>query len=182
MNSAKFLKTAWAFAGSRNFSVFVLVMSVTYALILAVFRIGFRVEERWLYILADLWPYRLLYALFFLNLILFGIDWVPAVIRRCNSAWLPQRTEHPGRFDGATPIPDTGFRVEDLKQYLRRRGYRVRDADSDMPRAPGSVRHAGAFHASRGRYSLLGTLLFHAGFLLLLRREYRPRLAWNAPA
>ncbi len=168
MTSQKTWRTLWAFAGSRNFSVFVLVMSITYVLILAVFRIVFGVEERWLYIVADLLPYKVLYALFFLNLILFGIGWVPAVIRRCKLPELDERAEHPGRLDHATQVPDAGFRVEDLKQYLRRRGYRVRGAQRGRAPAEDAPRPGNVFYASRGRYSRIGNLLFHAGFLLLL--------------
>lgn len=158
----------WEFAGSRNFSVFVFVMSITFALILAVFRIGFRVEERWLYIVADLWPYKLLYALFFLNLIVLGIGWVPAVIRVCRLAPLPERLEQAGRSGSDIEVPATGFRFEDLRQFLRRRGYRVRGAEGhhgDLCSTPGCTT---LVYASKGRYSLIGNLLFHAGFLLVL--------------
>jgi len=158
MTSARLLKSLWALAGSRALSVFVLVTSVTYALVLAVF--GVLVETRWLDIMAGLYPFRLLYALFFLNLVLFGIGWVPGVVRRCRRA----EPALPGRLEHARQIPGAGFRVEDLKQFLRRRGYRILDAAAmDVPPGQASV-----FYASRGRYSPLGNLLFHAGFLLLL--------------
>lgn len=162
MNSARLLKAIWAFAGSRAFSVFVLVTSVTYALVLATF--GVLVDTRWLDIMAGLYPFKLLYALFFLNLVLFGIGWVPGVVRRCRRAEPAHKTELPDKFEHARQIPGAGFRGEDLKQYLRRRGYRILDdAATDVPPGQASV-----FHASRGRYSPLGNLLFHAGFLLLL--------------
>lgn len=152
MNKAGF-KKAWAFAGSRNFSVFVLVMSITYALVLAVF--GAVVEGRWLDIMALLYPFKLLYALFFLNLILLGIKWVPAVVRRCRQA--DSMLEHEAVVHGSA-VRCSGLRVDDLKQYLKRRCYRVFSA------AGGAT----LLYARRGRYSPLGNLLFHAGFLLLL--------------
>lgn len=168
MSSAKTWRTLWEFAGSRNFSVFVFVMAITHVLILAVFKIGFRVEERWLYVLADLWPYKLLYALFFLNLIVLGIRWVPAVIRMCKLPRLPEMLEQAGRLERCVEVPAAGSRVEDLKQYLRRRGYRVRGADDDHGEVSGTPGHSTLVYASKGRYSLIGNLLFHAGFLLVL--------------
>ncbi|MDH5513303.1 MAG: cytochrome c biogenesis protein ResB [Gammaproteobacteria bacterium] len=164
MTRASAWTTIRAFAGSRNLSVFVLVMSITYVLILAVF--GVLVDDRWLDIIAGLYPFRLLYALFFLNLIALGIGWVPVVRQRCQRAEPPERAENLGRLEHATQVPGTGLRVEDLKRYLRRRGFQVPSAAA----APASdtARHASVFYASRGRFSLVGNLLFHAGFLLLL--------------
>lgn len=164
MTSGNAWTTIRAVAGSRNLSVFVLIMSITYVLILAVF--GVLVETRWLDIIAGLYPFRLLYALFFLNLIVLGIGWVPAVLQRCKRAEPPERAENLGGLEHATQVPGTGFRVEDLKRYLSRRGFQVHSAAS----APASdmARHASLFYASRGRFSLVGNLLFHAGFLLLL--------------
>lgn len=164
MTSGSAWSTIREVVGSRSLSVFVLVMSITYVLILAVF--GVLVEDRWLDIIAGLYPFRLLYALFFLNLVVLGVGWVPIVLQRCKRAEAPERAQNLGRFDHATQVPGTGFRVEDLKQYLRWRGFQVRDGASAP--ASGTAPHASLFHASRGRFSLAGNLLFHAGFLLLL--------------
>lgn len=162
MNSARAWRAAWAFAGSRQLSVFVLVMGITYALILAVFRIGFGVDERWLSVLADLLPYKLFYALFFLNLTVLGIGWVPALFRLRRLPDLAQRVEHPGRFDGAAQVPGAGARIEALERHLMWRGYRF-----SAPAGDGRPQEY-LLCASKGRSSSLGNLLFHAGFLLLL--------------
>ncbi len=162
MNSARAWRAAWAFAGSRQLSVFVLVMGITYALILAVFRIGFGVDERWLSVLADLLPYKLFYALFLVNLTVLGIGWVPALFRLCRLPDLAQRVDHPGRFEGAAQVPGAGVRIEALERHLMRRGYRCSAPAGDgMPQEY-------LLCASKGRSSSLGNLLFHGGFLLLL--------------
>lgn len=166
MNRAGAWRAIWAFAGSKNFSVFVMVMGIADAFVLAIF--GFLVEDRWLDIMAGLYPFRLLYGLFFLNLIALGIWWVPAVVRRCRLPELPERVEHPGRFDHAIQIRNPGFRTEELKKYLRWRGYRIRIATGVSALRSAAGRPETLVHASKGRYSLVGNLLFHAGFLLLL--------------
>ena len=165
MNPAQLLKKIWALAGSRNFSVFVLVMSISYVLILAVF--GLLVEPRWLVILSGLLPFQLLYALFFLNLILVGIRRVPAVIQQCQTAELPQTAEKLSRFKHATPIQGSGFRVQEFKHYLQRRGYQVRVGQGAGDTARGT-QPATLLYASSGRFSPIGNLLFHASFLLIL--------------
>ena len=142
--------------------MFVLVMGITFALILAVF--GVLVETRWLDIITDLYPFRLLYGLFFLNLVAFGIGWVPVVIRRCQAAELSERAAHQGRFEQASEIPGPGLRIADLARHLRRRGYRIAGAAAVNSSAASEC----LLYAHRGRYSMIGNLLFHAAFLLLL--------------
>ncbi|MDH4235216.1 MAG: cytochrome c biogenesis protein ResB, partial [Gallionella sp.] len=83
----------------------------------------------------------------------------------------PESAEKLARFGQAIPAGEpgtgTGFRVRELGQYLKRRGYRVREgADGNNP--PGSSRGIMLLYACRGRFSPLGDLLFHAGFLLIL--------------
>ena len=166
MISGKFLAKIWAVAGSRNLTVFVLVMSISYVLILAVF--GLLVEHHWLDIMSGLYPFQLLYVLFFLNLILIGRRWLPLVMARCKRAGLPDARPGAARFEQGAEVPFAGFRVADLKQFLGRRGYRVRGTDSagvPVDDAPGVVE---IFYASKGRFSLIGNLLFHASFVLLL--------------
>lgn len=167
MSSAKAWRTAWEFAGSRNFSVFVFVMAIVHVLVLAVFRAGFRVEERWLYVLADLWPYRLFYALFFLNLVALGVGWVPAVIRVCKLPPLPERLEPGGRPDRDIEVTGS-LRADELGRHLKRRGYRVARADDDRGAFRDRPGRQTLLYAGKGRYSLAGNLLFHAGFLLVL--------------
>lgn len=166
MINRNFWRTIWAFAGSRNFSVFVLVMASTYVLILAVF--GLLVETRWLNIVAGLYPFRLLYALFFLNLILCAIARAPTVVRRCKSEDFPALGGNVGRMKHAIDVPVTDLRIEDLIQRLRRRGYAVRGAEGGSADADAVSRPVGLIYASRGRFSPMGNLLFHAGFLVLL--------------
>lgn len=161
----KFLRKAADFAGSRSFSVFVLIMSVTYVLILAVF--GLLVDTRWLDILSGLLPFQLLYVLFFLNLILFEIKWLPAVLRRCNKTTPAQSVERLGQLGHAREVAGSGLRVGELALYLKRRGYQVgagTQAGDWDGRGPATV----LLHAGAGRFSPLGNLLFHAGFFLIL--------------
>ncbi len=165
LNPAQLVTKIWALAGSRNFSVFVLVMSISYVLILAVF--GLLVEPKWLDILSGLLPFQLLYGLFFLNLVLIGIRRVPAVMRQCQKTGLPQGREELNRFNPATPTQGAGFKVQELTHYLRRRGYQVQLDQGAGNAAPG-MHPATLLYASSGRFSPLGNLLFHASFLLLL--------------
>ncbi len=166
MISGKFLAKIWAVAGSRNFTVFVLVMSITYALILAVF--GLLVEHHWLDIMTVLYPFQLLYVLFFLNLILVGSRWLPLVIARCKRAGLPDARSSVADLKQGAEVQLAGFRVADLKQFLRRRGYQVRSADSAGVPVDDAPPGVGLFYASKGHFSLIGNLLFHASFVLLL--------------
>lgn len=165
MSSGKFLRKIADLAGSRNFSVFVLVMSISYVLILAVF--GLLVETRWLDIMSGLLPFKLLYALFFLNLILVGIRRVPAVMQQCQRAELPRTAEKLGRFNQATEVQGSGFRIQEFTHYLQRHGYQVQVDQGARNAAPGT-HPATLLYACGGRFSPLGNLLFHASFLLLL--------------
>ena len=162
----------WDFAGSRDLSVFVLLMSITYVLVLFIF--GLLVETRWLNVIAGLLPYKALYALFFLNLILFEIRWIPAVLRRCKREVLPDAVTwlQAGRHRIEVEVSQFGIRA--LEQCLMRRGYNVPIAagaisgaemnDAGKPDAPCRI----LLYASRGRFSPMGNVLFHASFLLLL--------------
>lgn len=152
-------RTVWVFAGSRNLSVFVLIMASTYVLVLAVF--GLLVEARWLEIMAGLYPFRLLYALFFVNLIFCATAWAPAVVRRCRRELLLEPGGKAASLEHAVEVPEAGSRIESIKQRLRQRGYTIRGLE-------GGSAPAGLFYATRGRYSLVGNLMFHAGFLFLL--------------
>ena len=165
INPVQLLKKIGALAGSSNFSVLVLVMSITYVLILAVF--GLLVEAPWLDIMSVLLPFKLLYALFFLNLILVGIRRVPAAIRWCQASELPRTAEELSRFSHATAVRGAGFRVREFTHYLKRRGYRVQLGESES-KVAGERPPAMLFYASSGRFSALGNLLFHASFLMLL--------------
>lgn len=164
LNPVQLLRNMATLAGSRNLSVFVLVMSISYMLILAVF--GLLVELRWLVILSGLLPFQILYALFFLNLILVGITWVPAVIRRCQKAEIPRTVEQLGHFESATEIHGSGFRIQEFTDYLKRRGYQIWAGEG--AHGTRASRPAMLLYASSGRFAPLGNLLFHAAFLLIL--------------
>lgn len=173
MNSRNLLGKMVDFAGSRNFSVFVSVMGITYVLVLAVFALF--VENRWLVVISGLLPYKLLYALFFVNLILLEIKWIPAVVRRCRKTGSPESAEKLARFGQAIPVAApgsvAGIKVGELVRYLKRRGYRVSDGSDGYILSDnlfGNSRGTTLLYACRGRFSPLGDLLFHAGFLLIL--------------
>lgn len=159
--------TIWTLAGSRYLTVFVLVMAITYVLVLAAF--GMLVQTRWLDIIAGLYPYRLLYTLFFVNLVACGIAWLPMVVRRCKREELPEPGAKAARATHVIEVPSPAFRIKDFKQRLRWHGYSILDAASgsgfSSSAASGPVP---VCCARRGRFSLAGNLLFHAGFLLLL--------------
>lgn len=153
MDSRNALRKIWDLAGSRNLSVFVFLMSITYALVLFVF--GLLVESRWLSIIAGLLPYQVLYALFFLNLTLFEIRWIPSVVRRCRKEELPQVVERLQAARQSVEVRACDSRIRAFRQSLQRQGYRIRTAE-------------GVTYACKGRFSPMGNLLFHTSFLLLL--------------
>lgn len=158
MNSQQMLKRSWQWAGSRELSVIILVMCLIYVLIPAIF--SCLIPSKWLDIISGLLPYKVLYALFFINLIIAEIRWIPIVIGQCAMANAPDTPEKLQTFRHATAVPGPGFSVPAFEQYLKRRGFKVRNTAGP----------AGAplLYACRGRFSPIGNLLVHASFLLLL--------------
>lgn len=160
-----FKKRVWDFLGSRDFSVFVFVMALTYALILVIF--GAIVPSSWVDRIGSLLPFKVLYILFFINLIICEIKWIPVVVRKCRMATIPSTPEDLERFRHKIEIRVQGVGGRGLEKYLRRRGYRIKQPIGDPPIPP--FPHSPVlFYASKGRFSPIGNLLFHTGFLFLL--------------
>lgn len=157
-----FKKRAWDFLGSRDFSVFVFVMALTYTLILVIF--GAIVPSSWVDRIGSLLPFKVLYILFFINLIICEIKWIPVVVRKCRMAVPPSTPEDLERFRSKISVSSSEFRVSSFERYLKRRGYKVHNfIDPEL-----ETRNPKLLYASKGRFSPIGNLLFHAGFLFLL--------------
>lgn len=151
-----FKKRFWDFLGSRDLSVFILVMGCAYALILIIF--ATLVPTPWVNRIAWLLPFKILYLLFFVNLIICEIKWIPVVIRRCRKLRPPETPEDLQRFRHKITVQSSELRVQSLERYLRWRGYKIQWSG-----ARGQL-----LHAYKGRFSPLGNLLFHFGFIFLL--------------
>lgn len=157
------------FLGSRDLSVFIFVMACTYALILAVFATA--VPTPWVSRIAWLLPFKLLYLLFFVNLIICEIKWIPVIIRKCRKHRLPTTVEELQRFRHKITFQGSEFRVQSLGKYLKRRGFKVIETEvlSLKSHDPGTKAPVSSLlYAYKGRFSALGNLLFHAGFLFIL--------------
>ncbi len=165
-------KRIWDFLGSRDLSVFILVMGCTYLLLLVIF--GLAVPTPWVNRIATLLPFKVLYLLFFVNLIICEIKWTPVIIRRCRKPRAPETEEDLERFRHKVSVQSSEFRVQSLEKYLRKRGYKVQSPENNPPQSPLNLRGEEPPHvppilyAYKGRFSPLGNLLFHLAFLFLL--------------
>jgi hypothetical protein len=159
----------WDFLGSRDLSVFLFVMACTYSLILIIFATV--VPTPWVNRIAWLLPFKVLYLLFFANLIICEIKWVPVALKRCRKPKPPETEMDLERFRHKIAVSREPSAVNRLEKYLRRRGYKIQwseEKNSSLLTPHSSL----IFHAYRGRLSPLGNLLFHAGFLFLLTGAY----------
>ena len=159
-----FVKKIWDFLGSRKLSVFIFVMACSYALILLVF--AMIVPVSWVNRIGELLPFKVLYTLFFLNLVICEIKWIPVVIRKCYRPRSPETTKDIERFRFKVDGRGLGGETGALERYLKKRGYRVwsskRNDISSLTPLPQTI-----LYAYRGRFSPLGNLFFHVAFLLL---------------
>lgn len=177
-HSKAFLRKLWDFLGSRDLSVFIFVMAVTYIVILAIFATV--ISTPWVNRISTLLPFKVLYLIFFINLIICEIKWIPVILRRCRKPKLPEDLQ---RFGHRVVFSGQGSGVRRLEKYLRWRWYsiakcevrnteyRVDGPESRIPNP--ELRESTDFpapvlHAYRGRFSPLGSILFHAAFLFLL--------------
>lgn len=160
----------WNFLGSRDFSVFIFIMGLTYVFILAIF--GMLVPVPWVNNLSKLLPFKVLYVLFFLNLIICEIKWLPVIIIRCRKYKKPETLEELERFRHQITVQSSEFRVQGLEKYLRRRGYKVQwpGGNGQGAEVPATDHRplTTLLYAYKGRFSPLGNLLFHVSFLFLL--------------
>lgn len=100
-------KRIWDFLGSRNLSVFIFVMGMTYFLMLAVFAIVVPLD--WVTRIGNLLPYKVLYIIFFINLIICEIRWIPVVIRKCKKLKRPETVEDWQRFGHGITVQSSEF-------------------------------------------------------------------------
>ncbi|MCK4788653.1 MAG: cytochrome c biogenesis protein ResB [Desulfobacteraceae bacterium] len=173
VNRNTFKKRVWNFLGSRNLSVFIFLMAITYSLLLIIFTL--LVPPNWVDRISTLLPFKVLYLLFFINLIVCEIKWFPVVLKKCKKPLLPMTDEDLRRFKFRIKLEDDDLSSKYLKKYFRRKMYRVREIVA-RPQVPGdpssdSSNHrtiSPVLHAFKGRFSPLGNLLFHFSFVLLI--------------
>lgn len=177
IDKGSFEKKVWDFLGSRDLSVFIFIMGLTYIFFLAIF--GMFVPLPWVNNISRLLPFKALYLLFFINLIICEIKWTPVVIHKCRKPKVPLTTEDMGRFRHKIAVSGQQSAVGKIENHLRRRGYKIQVsgvrgqvAKINSPRSPlnlrGESKERVILHAYRGRFSPIGNLFFHVSFLFLL--------------
>ena len=159
-------KRLWDFLGSRNLSVFIFVMGMVYYLILLVF--SMLVPLPWVHKISKLLPYQFLYLLFFLNLFICEIKWIPVVVKRCSKLKRPERIEDLERFRDRIRIKVSEDCLRRIKKNLRKRWYNTEMFDFKSEKPDDCPQVSTLFYASKGRFSPLGNLLFHFSFFFLL--------------
>lgn len=109
--------------------------------------------------ISRLFPFKALYAVLLLNLVLCMAHRLPATLKRCQRTRPPAGLGDLGRYRtrAVTVGRQNPSVLADLARALERRGYRV------------SLDAGGrAFAALRGRFAPLGDLAFHLAFILIL--------------
>lgn len=161
----------WDFLGSRNLSVYIFIMGLTYILFLAAF--GAVVPAWWVNNISNLLPFKVLYILFFINLIICEIKWMPVVVRRCRRPKVPETEADWQRFGRKLTVQSSEFRVQELGKYLKRRGYRIQTTDNRLQTEDLGLESKvsgleSIFYAYKGRFSSIGNILFHLSFLFIV--------------
>lgn len=83
--------------------------------------------------ISKLLPYKFLYLLFFINLVICEIKWIPVVIRKCKKPKPPGTLDEMERFGHKTMVTGQWSVVSSgLEKYLRRRGYKIQIQDSGV--------------------------------------------------
>lgn len=165
MPQQEFSKRVWNFLGSRDFSVFVFIMGITYTLFLAIFATV--VQVPWVSNIAKLLPFKVLYLLFFVNLVICEIKWIPVVIKRCSKPRPPEVAEDLERFRHRVQVQSSELRVQSLENCLRRKGYRLETQKIKDNNQDSSHKFSILLYADRGRFSSMGNLIFHLAFIFL---------------
>lgn len=158
----------WNFLGSRDLSVFIFVMGLTYILFLVIF--GAIIPVWWVNNIASLLPFKVLFTAFFINLIVCEIKWIPVVVRRCKRPEAPTTEEDLQRFRHKITVSREPSDVSRLERYLRRRGYKVKSGvnpPQSLLNLRGEAKWGLLLYAYKGRFSPVGNLLFHISFLFL---------------
>lgn len=142
---------------SPECSVVVMVSGALYVGMLAVW--GTKSPLEVVQNISRLFPFKALYALLLVNLVLCMAHRLPATLRRCRPLRPPAGLGDLARYRDRTTVEGGRgpFALAGLMRALRRRGYRVRlGADGR------------SFAALRGRFAPLGDLAFHLAFILIL--------------
>lgn len=168
---SRVLKKAWDFLGSRDLSVFIFIMGLTYTLFLIIF--GVFVSVPWVSNISRLLPFKVLYLLFFVNLIICEIKWIPVIIRRCRKPNAPASPEELDKFRHKIAVSSHPSAISSLELYLRSRSYTVKpeagSQKSEEENVSGLASHVSPLlYGYKGRFSPVGNLLFHFSFLVLL--------------
>ena len=165
MEMKRLTKKLWDFFGSRNLSVFVFIMGLTYTFFLVIFSMV--VPLPWVTNIAKLLPFKVLYSLFFINLIICEIKWIPVVVRRCGKLKPPETDKELGRFRHKVNVGSTGSNVTILENYLKKRCYRLQKPEVNI-NGTEEISSSKIIYAYRGRFSPIGSICFHLAFLFLL--------------
>ncbi|MDH3973850.1 MAG: cytochrome c biogenesis protein ResB [Deltaproteobacteria bacterium] len=165
----KFIKKSWDFLGSRKLSVFIFVMAIVYYLLLYAFSLV--VPDWWLANLSKLLPYKVLYLLFVINLVICEIKWIPAVLRRCKKPAPPASPEDLKRFRDKSELAEDSVNAKAFASYLKKRLYTVSEGKRHGELSPGAE-NPFLLYAYGGRFSPLGNVMFHIAFILILTGIY----------
>jgi len=145
-------KRLWDRAGSRGLSLFIFITAITYSLISYVFALF--VPKSWFDSFQTLLPMVVLYALFFMNLLICQIKWLPVIIRRLR------RPESP-------PLSDLHRWV-----FVRDHPAKGDKLEAGLPKSYSITTHEEErkkiIYAFKGIGSPLGNLLFHVSYFFLL--------------
>ncbi len=163
------LKKLWNLLGSRKFSLFIFVMALTYTAFLLIFALV--VPQWWVNNISHLLSFKVMYGLFFINLLVCEIKWLPVVFRRCRKALFPTHTGELHRFRLAGSVASGDDRLGGIEKSLKKRGYLVSKPDDKYGAAGegnnGVTENFVLLHAQRGRFSPLGNILFHFSFFFI---------------
>lgn len=143
-------KKLWDWAGSRELSIFIFIAAITYSLVGYVFAL--LVSKSWFDIFQTLLPMTVLYVLFFINLLICEIKWIPVILRRCRKPEQPSLSQLNRFRMSVENYPDK------VSSSLLK-AYNVNRYEEEGRKI---------IHACRGTYSPLGNLLFHVSYFFLL--------------
>lgn len=150
------IKKIWNFLGSRNLSVFIIITAVVHVLIL--FAFAFLIPLWWVEKIAGLLPYQFVSILFLVNIAICLIKWFPVARSRCRVDEITGHHPDSGYFPHRIRIGRGNVRPDEIEKLVKKKGYRILEAQGNDA----------LFFAVRGRFSPLGTLLFHFSFFILL--------------
>ncbi|MDT8316481.1 MAG: cytochrome c biogenesis protein ResB [bacterium] len=150
-----FTKTVWDSLGSRDLSVFIFIMGLTYLFVGYIF--STIVPPGWFDSFQSLLPLLVMYTLFFINLVICEIKWIPVAIGRCRQLELP-RPDNLKRFGKGIGL-DESYSINSLKQSLSKSFFRIKEYE---------VEGKSVLFYIRGLTAPLGNIIFHISFLFLL--------------